>query len=173
LADRLAADGSPLAVGSAAYWRAQERSFASRIASLTRLGARVVTVQIETVGRGIATRCAAGNCGPFIRRRLERTDLKDRWNAFLARYHDPAVRSISIERIVCRDRSSPCDDRLADGSLARPDGSHYAPAAAGTITRTIVDRALAAAGLAGGSTPPRGRRPPSSRPGGSANADGP
>ena len=148
LADRLATDGSPLTVGSPAYWRAQERSFASRVAALTGLGARLVTVQIETTGRGVAARCTSARCGPFIRRLVDRTDLRNHWNTFLARGHGPAVRSISIEHFVCHDRSSPCDDRLPDGSLARPDGSHYAPEAAVAIARTIVSRALEAAGMA-------------------------
>ena len=147
LADRLAANGSVLTTGSPAYWRAQERSFANRVAALTRLGARVVTVQIETTGGGVATRCTFDRCGPFVRRLVDRADLRTHWNGFLARSHRPGVRSISIERLVCRDRSSPCDDRLPDGSWARPDGSHYGPEAASTIARAIITRSLAAAGL--------------------------
>ena len=155
LADRVRADGSRLVAGSAAYWQAQRRAFATRVAALTRLGARVVTVQIETTGRGVLTRCTSERCGPFVRRLVERRDLLNRWNAFLRRDHGPRVQSIWIEDAVCHDRASPCDDRLAGGGWARPDGSHYAREAAGSVASAIVTRALAAAGLAA----PRGARP--------------
>jgi hypothetical protein len=57
------------------------------------------------------------------------------------------VRSISIESLVCHSNASPCNDRLR-GRLARPDGTHYDPAAAPIVARAVIDRALAAAGLA-------------------------
>ena len=58
-----------------------------------------------------------------------------------------AVRSISIQSLVCKDTASPCNDRLPDGSLARPDGTHYAAAAAPLVARAVINRSLAAAGL--------------------------
>jgi peptidoglycan/LPS O-acetylase OafA/YrhL len=147
IADRLAPDGTRLTAGAAAYWRAQRRSFAARIAALTRFGAEVVTVQIERSGKGMLTRCTTTRCGPFLHRLIYRTDLRDTWNAFLARDHGRSVHSISIDRFVCRDAASPCNDRLADGSLARPDGTHYSARASAAVARRIVTQALHAAGL--------------------------
>jgi hypothetical protein len=57
------------------------------------------------------------------------------------------VHSISINRFVCHDAASPCNDRLADGSLARPDGTHYSERAGAAAARRIVTEALHAAGL--------------------------
>ena len=147
IADRLASDGTRLTVGTAAYWRAQRKSFAERIAALTRFGADVVTVQIERSGRGMLTRCSAPKCGPLLHRLIYDTDLQDTWNAFLAGNHGPSVHSISINRFVCHDAASPCDDRLADGSLARSDGTHYSDEAGAAVARRIVTEALDAAGL--------------------------
>ena len=147
IADRLASDGTRLTVGTAAYWRAQRTSFAERIAALTAYGADVVTVQIERSGTGILTRCTASKCGPLLHRLIRDTDLQDTWNAFLAGNHGRSVHSISINRFVCHDAASPCNDRLADGSLARPDGTHYSERAGAAVARRIVTEALHAAGL--------------------------
>jgi peptidoglycan/LPS O-acetylase OafA/YrhL len=147
VADRLAPGGSRLTVGTAPYWRAQESSFSTRIAALTKLGAQVVAVQIERSGIGMLTRCTATNCGPLLRRLIDRTDLQDTWNAFLAAHHGPAVHSISINRFVCHDNASPCNDTLPNGSPARPDGTHYSPAAAAAVVRRILAEAFDVTGL--------------------------
>lgn len=57
------------------------------------------------------------------------------------------MHSISIDGLVCHDSASPCNDRLPGGVLARPDGTHYGPAAAPAIARAVIERSLAAAGL--------------------------
>jgi hypothetical protein len=57
------------------------------------------------------------------------------------------VRSISIEDVVCHDNASPCNDRLPDGTVARPDGTHYSPEAAPAVARAVIARALTTAGL--------------------------
>ena len=61
-----------------------------------------------------------------------------------------------------RDAASPCDDRLpvredtsrpfADpkSDVARPDGSHFAPAAATKVATVLLGRVLAAADVARG-----------------------
>jgi hypothetical protein len=69
------------------------------------------------------------------------------WNAFLASHTKGAVRSISIESLVCHTNASPCNDRLPGGRLARPDGTHYDSGAAPIVARAVIDRALVAAGL--------------------------
>ena len=147
LADRVDARGRPVPFGSPAYWRLQEEAFAVRTAALARDGAIVVAVQIERSGLGMATRCTPAKCGPFLRRLVDATAAQDHWNAFLASHTHGSVRSISIEAAVCRNTLSPCNDRLRDGTLARPDGTHYSPEAAPAVARTVIDRALAAAGL--------------------------
>ena len=147
LADRVDAHGRPVRFASPAYWRLQEQAFATRTAALTRDGAVVVAVQIERSGLGMATRCTPKRCGPFLRRLITATAAQDTWNAFLASHRSGRIRSVSIERLVCHDAASPCSDRLPDGSLARPDGTHYSPEAAPAVARAVIARSLAAAGL--------------------------
>ena len=114
-----------------------------------------MAVQIERSGLGMATRCTPTKCGPFLRRLIDATAAQDRWNAFLAAHTHGSVRSISIEGLVCHNRASPCDDRLPDGTLARPDGTHYSPEAAPIVGRAVIDRALTAADLPMGPPPAR------------------
>ncbi len=147
LADRVDARGRPVLFGSPVYWALQRRAFAERTAALARRGAIVVAVQIERSGLGISTRCAPSACGPFVYRLLHATGAQDVWNAFLASHKTGAVRSISIESLVCHTNASPCNDRLPGGQLARPDGTHYDSGAAPIVARAVIDRALAAAGL--------------------------
>ena len=146
LADRVDARGNPVPFDSPAYWALQRQAFAERTAALTRYGATVVAVQIERSGLGMATRCTPAKCGPFLERLIRATGAQDTWNAFLASHTGGPVRSISIQSLVCRNAASPCDDRLPDGSLARPDGTHYSPAAAPAVARAVIDRALTASG---------------------------
>ena len=145
VADRVDAAGNPVPFASPAYWALQKQAFATRTEALTRLGATVVAVQIERSGLGMSTRCTPTKCGPFLERLIKATAAQDYWNAFLASHTSGAVRSISIQNVVCRDAASPCNDRLPDGSLARPDGTHYAPAAAPHVAQTVIERALAGA----------------------------
>jgi peptidoglycan/LPS O-acetylase OafA/YrhL len=147
IADRVDARGRPVVFATPAYWGVQKQAFATRTAALTRDGAVVVAVQIERSGLGMRTRCTPEGCGPLLKRLIEATAAQDTWNAFLASHRTGPVRSISIQRLVCRDAASPCDDRLPDGSLARPDGTHYDSEAAPVIARAVVDRSLIAAGL--------------------------
>jgi peptidoglycan/LPS O-acetylase OafA/YrhL len=145
VADRVDAAGNPVPFATPAYWALQKQAFATRTEALTRLGATVVAVQIERSGLGMSTRCTPTKCGPFLERLIKATAAQDYWNAFLASHTSGAVRSISIQNVVCRDAASPCNDRLPDGSLARPDGTHYAPAAAPRVAQAVIERALAGA----------------------------
>ncbi len=147
LADRVDAHGRPVPFGTPSYWALQKQAFATRTAALSRYGATVVAVQIERSGLGMATRCTPAKCGPFLERLIKATRAQDTWNAFLASHTTGPVRSISIQSLVCRNAASPCNDRLADGSLARPDGTHYAPGAAPAVARAVIDRSLAVARL--------------------------
>jgi peptidoglycan/LPS O-acetylase OafA/YrhL len=147
LADRVDGQGRPVRFASPAYWKLQQKAFASRTGALTRDGAIVVAVQIERSGLGMATRCTPQSCGPFLRRLITATAAQNTWNAFLASHTSDPVRSISIQSLVCHDAASPCDDRLPDGSLARPDGTHYSAEAAPAVAQAVINRALTAAGL--------------------------
>ena len=147
LADRVDARGRPVPFGSPSYWALQRQAFDRRTAALTRQGAIVVAVQIERSGLGIATRCSATACGPFLRRLVHGTAAQDVWNSFLASHTTGKVRSISIESLVCHNRASPCNDRLTRGGLARPDGTHYGAASAPLVARAVIERSLAVAGL--------------------------
>jgi hypothetical protein len=149
LADRIDARKRPVPFGSVAYWALQQQAFAARTAALTRLGATVVAVQIERSGLGMNTRCTPSQCGPFLRRLVDATRAQDAWNSFLASHTAGRVRSISIQRLVCHDTASPCDDRLPNGAVARPDGTHYSPAAAPAVAEAVIARALAAAAAPG------------------------
>jgi peptidoglycan/LPS O-acetylase OafA/YrhL len=145
LADRIDKRGNPVPFDTSAYWALQKNAFDTRTAALTRYGATVVAVQIERSGLGMSTRCTRARCGPFLRRLIDATAAQDTWNTFLASHTTGHVRSISIQKLVCKDSRSPCNDRLRDGSLARPDGTHYSAEVAPLIARAVIDRALAAA----------------------------
>ena len=85
--------------------------------------------------------------GAFLRRLITATAAQDTWNAFLASHRGGRIRSISIQTLVCHDTASPCDDRLPDGSVARPDGTHYSAEAAPSVAQAVISRSLAAASL--------------------------
>jgi hypothetical protein len=57
------------------------------------------------------------------------------------------VRSIGIQSLVCHDAASPCNDRLPDGSLARPDGTHYSSEGAPAVAQAVIARSLTTVGL--------------------------
>ena len=147
IAPRLASNGKLLPLGSKAYWRAQRASFTKRALALTRRGARLVTVQIEPPGRALAVRNPSEEAFLVGQTLLRRSDIVKAWNAFLARHKGPKVFSISIDRRVCRDAKSPCDDRLPNGVTARPDGVHYSETAGRRLASQILQAAWRIAGL--------------------------
>ena len=148
LADRVDAHGRPVAFATPAYWALQRKAFARRTDALTRTGASLVAVQIERPGLGISTRCSPSHCGRFLSRLVYDTAAQVIWNRFLASHTTGPVRAISIQTLVCHDAASPCNDRLHNGALARPDGTHYSSAAAPIVAKAVIDRSLAAAHLA-------------------------
>jgi hypothetical protein len=156
LADRVDARGRPVRFASPAYWKLQEQAFATRTEALTRDGAIVVAVQIERSGLGMATRCTPQKCGPFLHRLITATAAQDTWDSFLASHRTGRVRSISIEGLVCHDTASPCNDRLPDGTLARPDGTHYSAEAAPAIAEAVILDSLRASGLPRAPASPHG-----------------
>lgn len=147
LAPRLGPDGKVLRLGSKAWFREQESAFESRVRALTRLGARLVAVQIEPPGPDLAVRNPGEHYFLVGRTLLHRQGVVDGWNAFLAGHTGPDVFSISVKNLVCHDDKVPCDDRLPDGKPARPDGIHYSRAARARLEPLIFDRIWRAARL--------------------------
>ena len=147
LAPRPGPSGNVMLPGSRAYWRAQKASFEKRARALTKLGARLVTVQIEPPGPYLAVRNPTERQFLVGQTLLHRPDIVNTWNAFLAGHKGPNVFSISIKHLVCHDARSPCDDRLANGESARPDGVHYSDAAGRRLAAQILAAALRVAQL--------------------------
>ncbi len=142
LAPRLGPDGKVLPLGSKGYRRAQQASFEKRARALTKRGARLVAVQIEPPGRALAARNPAEKQFLIGQTLLHRPDVVNSWNAFLARHKGPDVFSISIDRLVCHDAKSPCDDTLPNGETARPDGVHYSDTAGPRVASRVLKAAL-------------------------------
>ena len=141
VAPRLAPDGSVLPLGSKAYFRAQEASFRERARALTKLGARLVTVQIEPPGPDLAVRNPPERYFLVGRTLVHRWGVVRAWNAFLARHTGPKVFSISIEPFLCHDSRDPCNDNLPNGEPARPDGVHYSQTARHILAPKIFEAA--------------------------------
>jgi hypothetical protein len=150
LTSRLGKNGKVLRLGSPAYERVQQASFDKRASALTKLGARLVAIQIEPPGHILAVRNPGEHYLLFGRTLLHRPDVVRKWNAFLARHKGPTVFSISIANIVChgpRGTDGTCNDRLPNGQPARTDGLHYSTQAAQILVPKILARAMNAAGL--------------------------
>jgi SGNH domain (fused to AT3 domains) len=147
LAPRKGLDGKMLPLGSKAWFRAQETSFDQRVAALTRLGARLVTVQIEPPGPDLAVRNPTEHYFLVGQTLLHRQDVVNGWNAFLGSHQGPDVFSISIRHLVCHNDRVPCDDRLQDGQSARPDGVHYSDTAMRLFAPVIFKKIWHTAGL--------------------------
>jgi hypothetical protein len=145
VAPRLGPDRKVLPLGSRAYVRAQQASFAKRAAALTTFGARLVAVEIEPPGPALAARNPPEKYFLVGQTLLHRKDVVRAWNVFLAGHKGPDVFSISIKHLICRDARSPCDDRLSNGESARPDGVHFSTTAQRLLAPLIFDKAWRAA----------------------------
>lgn len=155
LADRLDPHGTRLVADTPQFWATQEADLASTVERLTVGGAHLVIVLVDRVGVGIDSRCTAQKCDPLLRRLRDDAMLRAGWNdrvRALAQ-RDPRVSVITMDDVYCRDGASPCDDRLpiggptpADGELARPDGSHFAPAAMPAVADALLDRVAQVSG---------------------------
>jgi peptidoglycan/LPS O-acetylase OafA/YrhL len=155
--DRLAADGTYLAVGTPQFWIAQQADLRRQVAEIRRrTGAAVVLVGIDRPGEGMRSRCTPRDCHPFLRRLLDRDDLRVAWNRLLAAEarRTPGVGYLEVDDLYCRNTRTPCDDRMSDRTFARPDGSHFSPAAGALIAKPFLDRVTLAAGDARREVPP-------------------
>jgi SGNH domain-containing protein len=142
------ADGTFVRGGSRRFWALRAAAFEETFARLSAGGARIAFVSTEPIGIGVLERCAGWKkrgCREWRRFRMRHyADITEPMNRIMQRYaadHPDAAVFISITDSICRRNGSPCDDRMWDGQLARPDGTHYwkrgAFRAAGAIVREM------------------------------------
>ena len=146
--DRLGPNGEFLAVGTPQFWAAQRADLRARLAAIeAETDAVVVLVGTDRPGIGMSTRCTPEKCHPFLRRLVDRDDLRVAWNRILREEAalDPRAVYVEVDDVYCRNDKEPCDDRLPDGTLARPDGSHFSQAGADLLAGPFLDRVTAAA----------------------------
>lgn len=118
--------------GSRRFWELRAVAFQKTLARLTAGGARVVFVSTEPIGIGVLELCAGWEkrgCREWRRFRMRHyADITESMNRIMRRYaadHPDEADFISITDTICRRNVSPCDDRMWNGKLARPDGTHY------------------------------------------------
>lgn len=150
LAPRIGPHGDVVPLGSQQWLREQKAAFDKRVAALTSLGARLVTVQIEPPGPDLAVRNPGEHYFLPGQTLLHRPDVVNRWNAFLASHKGPDLFSISVKHLVCHNDKVPCNDNLPDGKSARPDGIHYSPTAMQRFAPRIFNEIWHTAGLQAG-----------------------
>jgi hypothetical protein len=127
----LTPEGDFVKSGTDRFWELRAAAFAETLARVRAGGAKVVFVATEPIGIGFVERCAGNtsrNCA-WRRFRMRRYgDVTQPHNRMLRRYaadHPDEAVFITITDTICRWNVSPCDDRLGNGALARPDGTHY------------------------------------------------
>jgi len=146
LADRLSDSGQHLVAGTPDFWAAQRTSLRATTDRLAQGGAKVVIVKTDRPGKGMASRCSPSACPEFLRRLVDQDALRVTWNRLVDQEaaRDPRIRVISIDDVYCKDNAEPCDDKLPDGTFARPDGSHFAKKYMPTVATALTDRIAAA-----------------------------
>lgn len=145
--DRLGPDGQFLAVGTPAFWAAQRADLRARLAYIEKqTGATVVLIGTDRPGKGMLSRCTPTDCHPFLRRLVDRDDLRTAWNAILRQEaaRDPKVAYVEVDDVYCHDAGEPCDDTIPGEGFARPDGSHFSEAGADLLAKPFLDRVIAA-----------------------------
>jgi hypothetical protein len=127
----LTAEGDFVRSGSDLFWELRAIAFEDTLARLRAGGGTIVFVSTEPIGIGFTERCAGvktRNCA-WRRFRMNRYgDVTQPHNRMLRRYaaaHPEEAVFITITDAICRWNVSPCDDRMWNGALARPDGTHY------------------------------------------------
>ena len=121
-------------------------SLRTTIARLTSGGAKVVFVKMDRPGQGMATRCTPAACAPFLRRLVDQDGLRVTWNRILDQEaaRDPRMKVVTIEDVYCKDAAEPCNDKLPDGTFARPDGSHFSKAYMPVVAKVLAQRIASA-----------------------------
>ena len=147
LADRLSDSGKHLVAGTTTFWQAQRASLRSTTDRLAKGGAKVVIVKTDRPGQGMASRCTPAECHPFLRRLVDQDGLRVTWNRILDQEsaRDPRLTVISIDDVYCKDAKAPCNDKLPNGTFARPDGSHFSKAYMPIVAEVFAKRIASAA----------------------------
>lgn len=142
MADRLSDTGKHLVAGTAPFWEAQRRSLRAMTDRLARGGATVIIVETDRIGVGVATRCTPSSCPPVLRKLIDEDGLRVTWNAILHEEaaRDTRIRVLAIDDLYCKGAAQPCNDRLSDGTLARPDGSHFSKAYMPVVAKELARR---------------------------------
>lgn len=149
LSDFKTSGGEHVRAGTDRFWTLRRRQLDAAVTRMRSGGATVVLLATEPVGLGIQSRCTT-SCHPWIRRQIERSDWRRRWNRILRAYAMDRPGTVAYRTItptICSDTATPCNDRLPTGQPAREDGTHYsanggkarAAAAVATRLRTIAD----------------------------------
>ena len=126
------------------FWELRATAFDEALARLTAGGARIVFVMAEPMGKGVLEFCEGRgpSCTDWKLWRMDHyRDITRQENRSLQRYaldHPDVAVAISITDTICRRNVSPCDDRMANGAFARPDGTHYAGRGKLRATRALV-----------------------------------
>jgi peptidoglycan/LPS O-acetylase OafA/YrhL len=146
MSDRRSEDGKHLVAGTAPFWAAQRSSLHTMVNRLASRGAKVVIVKTDRPGQGITTRCTPAACPPVLRRLMDQDALRVTWNQILDQEaaRDPRVRVIAIDDVYCKDAAEPCNDKLPDGTFARPDGSHFSKTYMPVVAKVLTDRIASA-----------------------------
>jgi len=146
MADRLSDNGKHLVAGTAPFWAAQRASLRSMTNRLASGGAKVVIVKTARPGKGMGSRCTPAACPEFLRRLVQHDGLRVTWNKLLDEEaaRDPRIRVISMDDVYCKDAAEPCNDKLADGTFARPDGSHFSKRYMPTVAKVFAERIASA-----------------------------
>lgn len=145
-ADRRSDSGKHLVAGTARFWAAQLQSLRTTVDRLASGGAKVVFVKTDRPGLGMRTRCTPASCAPSLRRLVYQDGLRVTWNKILDEEaaRDPRLTVIAIEDVYCKDTAEPCNDKLPDGTFARPDGSHFSKAYMPVVAEVLVQRIASA-----------------------------
>jgi hypothetical protein len=124
--------GAFVHAGTRRFWELRAVAFDETLARLTAGGARVVFVSTEPIGIGVLDLCAgweSRGCRLWRRWRMRQyANITESMNVLMRRYaadHPATAVFISITDSICRRNVSPCDDRMRNEELARPDGTHY------------------------------------------------
>jgi hypothetical protein len=144
VADRLEADGRHVFPGTPEFWKAQEADLRGEIDRLTMGGARILFIEQDRPGKGMAARCPAVGCHFFIKQLLEHQDWAEQWNQMVrdTAKVDPRIKVVNIDDHFCHDHNVPCDDSTpTEDKYARPDGSHFSPTFGPEIARVLLDLA--------------------------------
>ena len=146
MADRLSSNGKHLVAGTAPFWQAQRMSLRTTIARLTSGGAKVVFVKTDRPGQGMATRCTPAACTPLLKRLITQDELRVTWNKILDEEAalNPKMTVIALDDVYCKDAAEPCNDRLPDGTFARPDGTHFSKAYMPFVAKVLAARIASA-----------------------------